>query len=259
LFDSNLTVENVSLQESSLMSRSDTGHLEYKDSVIKCYTFREKFIRDFPEIMGLNFMEFSRRFIIDRSSKIKLRPNPDTHVIRIIQKYSSAPANPNYHEYCKFELLRFKPWADDILNALAEGQEENDEGWIESWEQFKESEQGRLLIPRSARIYEDAERTYEDEAENVSESEEESDDEQIEKADASDWQRVQMPSSFYVEAPINNGHVYTDADSIEYWKADRELFKQQLPLFPNWLNQQKLRREYAEQNKANLPIQNVDI
>ena len=241
------------------MSKSDTGHLEYKDSVLKCYTFRRKFIKEFPDIMSLNFMEFSRLFIIDRSSKIKLRPNPETHVIRIIQKFSSAPANPNYHEYCKFELLRFKPWADHIHNALAEGQQADNEGWIESWQQFRDSEQGLLLIPRSSRVYEDAERAYEDEAENVTESEEESDEEPIEKANASDWQQVQMPTRYHVDAPINNGQVYTDADSLEYWKADRELFKEQLPFFPNWLNQQKLFPEFAEKDRSTRPIRHVDM
>jgi hypothetical protein len=85
-----MRVVQARTQECVVESKSDTGHLEYKDSVLKCYTYRRKFILDFPHIMGLNFMEFSRRFIVDRSSRIKFRSNPDTHVIRIIQKFSSV-------------------------------------------------------------------------------------------------------------------------------------------------------------------------
>ena len=55
----------------------------------------------------LNFVQFATQFkVVDK----KLTKLPDNVVPRIFPTYSSNPKGPNFAQYCKCQLLRYKPW-----------------------------------------------------------------------------------------------------------------------------------------------------
>ena len=44
----------------------------------------------------------------------------DKILIHATPRYSANPNGDNYHEYCKYKLIRYKPWRDSPENALPE-------------------------------------------------------------------------------------------------------------------------------------------
>ena len=60
------------------------------------------------DLMALNFLEFATNY---KFSNGKLINQPDNIIPRVFPTYSSNPKGPNYGLYCKYQLIRQKPWS----------------------------------------------------------------------------------------------------------------------------------------------------
>ena len=81
---------------------------------------------------NLNFAQFATQFKAVNNTLVKL---PDDVVPRIFPTYSSNPKGPSYAQYCKYQLLRYKPWKTSRTNAW-DGEEDSDELMINKWQEF---------------------------------------------------------------------------------------------------------------------------
>ena len=80
----------------------------------------------------LNFVQFATQFKVVNKKLTKL---PDDVAPRIFLTYSSNPKGPNLAQYCKYQLLRYKPWKVSRDNAW-DNEEPSDENMLNEWQDF---------------------------------------------------------------------------------------------------------------------------
>ena len=62
----------------------------------------------------LNLMQYVSQYNRVRTG-IRKRAVP--FIVRTFPKVSSNPHGPDFGRYCKYQLIKFKPWVDDPSNA----------------------------------------------------------------------------------------------------------------------------------------------
>ena len=94
------------------------------------YANREQY-ESSQDIMNMNFVEFATTYQVVNNELTKL---PENVIPRIFPTYSPNPEGPNFGLYCKYQLLRYKPWQTTQNNAWG-GEEATDEILINSLNQ----------------------------------------------------------------------------------------------------------------------------
>ena len=111
-------------------------------SMLDIYAERGKYIHLDAQLLQYNFCKFVSTFSIKMS---KLQKRKKEVVVKTYLNYSSNPENEHYSLFCKYRLLKYKPWKftpDDAWNGL----QENDT-FITSWKYFLSSELANVLVP----------------------------------------------------------------------------------------------------------------
>ena len=75
------------------------------------------------DVMNMNFVEFTTTYKVSNNELTKL---PENVIPRIFPTYTPNPKGPNFGLYCKYQLLRYKPWNTTQNNAWGD-QEATDE------------------------------------------------------------------------------------------------------------------------------------
>lgn len=161
--------------------------------------------------------------------------------VRILQKYSPNPKRTDtYHLYCKYQVLRYKPWVDSFSEAFQPYSNDTD-GWIKAWEEFQLTDTAKAKIPNWIEMLKQTEIYLESNHVDLVEM-----DIQIipQKNNVQeDWMENQMP---YEEEELEINNIFEDvnsmADSLQYWQQDRNLFdEEELIGLETWLlNEKKL-------------------
>ena len=112
-------------------------------SVLDTYAERKMHLNKFPEILKYNFIQFVSSFA-QKGSKLEKRRFPV--IVKTYPKYSSNPENKHYGLFCKYELLKYKPWQQTPENAW-DNNEQCDETFRTYWMSFLCSETGKELVP----------------------------------------------------------------------------------------------------------------
>ena len=112
-------------------------------SMLDVYAEQEKFIKTFPDILEYNFLQFTSTFV-RKSSKLEKRKRPV--VVKIYPKFSSNPQNQHYGLFCKYQLLKYKPWQHVKDNAW-DNLEQCDETYKAYWMNFLCSDRGKSSVP----------------------------------------------------------------------------------------------------------------
>lgn len=175
--------------------------------------------------------------------------------MRFFQNFSANPKNRNYGLYCKFHLLRYKPWAnrhEDALGSFAD----NTIGWVQAWAEFCSSDLGKTKLPTWLNSLESADIFLADNEIQNEEMDRELDDELsrlTSREDQEDWMINQNRTETLPRAePINNNN---DDDSLNYWAQDRKFYSSdELEEMSTWLD--RMRRESDPNEIANLS--NID-
>ena len=94
-------------------------------------------------IMSLNFVQFATKYKVVNSELTKL---PENVVPRIFPTYSPNPKGPNFGLYCKYQLLRYKPWRTAQNNAWGD-QEPTDEIFANHWQEFLQTPYAQTSVP----------------------------------------------------------------------------------------------------------------
>jgi hypothetical protein len=118
LHNSNITVVKTSLQKSNLLKKTPNS-IDIDESYLELYSNRKIHGNNDSNINKMNFSDFVTHFNNKlNDKKLVSRNNPINIVVRIYQYFSSNKSDPNYWLYCKYELLRYKPWFEKVENAL---------------------------------------------------------------------------------------------------------------------------------------------
>jgi hypothetical protein len=173
LHKSNILVVTANLQAGNKIHlNEETNEIEKGTSLVDLYKERYKYSEE--DLSTMNFIKFGTFYknklqIVDKGLPTQRQilckqSHPDHIALRIFQKFSSNPKNPQYNLFCKFQLLRFKPWVDNFSNALGENivQDEADDCYRVAWHEFLNTEIAKTLVPNWAEIVRNAHQTLEE-------------------------------------------------------------------------------------------------
>ena len=83
----------------------------------------------------LNLMQYVSQYC-RVNSRIQKRALPC--IVRTFPKISSNPALPSFGKYCKYQLIKFKPWTGQPSNAW-DGADESDDMFVNAYSEFLNS------------------------------------------------------------------------------------------------------------------------
>ena len=145
LHSSSFKVMPVSLNGSRRVR--DTASIEEGESctdysLLDVYANREQYDSS-QDIINMNFVQFATTYKVVNNELTKL---PENVIPRIFPTYSPNPKGPNFGLYCKYQLLRYKPWRTTQNNAWVD-QEPTDEVLINCWHEFLQTAYGQSNVP----------------------------------------------------------------------------------------------------------------
>ena len=118
-------VVTASLDGSRRIQMTSSNTFCTVQSMLDAYAGREQYIQSQPDIVEYSFLKFVSIFTI-KASKLQRRKRPV--IVKTYPNYSSDPKNEHYGLFCKYQLLKYKPWKvspDDAWDFL--------EQWDESY------------------------------------------------------------------------------------------------------------------------------
>ena len=132
LHSSSFKVVPVSLNGSRrVRHNAEDGDYCTEDSLLDVYANRQQYDSSHA-IMNMNFVQFATTFKVVNNELKKL---PENIVPRIFPTYSPNPKGPNFGLYCKYQLLRYKPWQTTQNNPW-DDQEPTDEILVNCWQEL---------------------------------------------------------------------------------------------------------------------------
>ena len=143
LVSSTFQVITASLEGSRKVKLSKDGSLCTEPSLLDSYAGRTVFENDFPGIAECNFIDFASNYCQTKTG-IKKRNFPV--VVKTYPNYSSSPKGPSYGLFCRYQLLRYKPWQHSVGNAWG-NKEETDSVYIDQWHSFLETPKAKKVVP----------------------------------------------------------------------------------------------------------------
>ena len=166
--------------------------------------------------MNLNFIQFATKFKVVSCKVTKL---PENVIPKVFPTYSSNPRGANLALYCKYQLLRYKPWLRAKSNAWADA-EATSEVLISCWQEFLKPPYGQNHVPQ-----------WLEKLEGIVLSQEEPDNEQFEQ-DANTREEWMILSDLHT--PFGNSE--ENPELTHDWHQDRHQYTdEQIGEMPTWI------------------------
>ena len=196
-------------------------------SILDVYAERDKYIiQSNSEILDYNFLQFVSTFMC-KGSKLERRKRPV--IVKTYPNYSSNPQNKNYGLFCKYQLLKYKPWRhkpDNAWNNL----EQCDDTYKTCWMNFLCSDCGKALVP-------DWEIKLENLKTSVKLQNEDLETEANIEEEKEEWMFMSELNIQDIGGNNDESHVIVPDG---YWHKVHEHFKEdELNSMASWLNNQK--------------------
>jgi hypothetical protein len=154
-----------------------------------------------------------------------------------LQPFSSDPKSEKSFEFCKSQLLRYKPWS--LKTPVLDEYPNTPQGWIDAWEEFKISDYGKKAINywedeiRDCEAYLDS-HSHEVEIDDMGLVDE---DQEPEARRQGEWMMI---ANNITTDRVETNHQNDDIDSMEYWQRDSLLYSDfELSQMVNWINIEK--------------------
>ena len=132
------------------------------NSPLDVYANRQQFCSGSKDIINMNFVDFTTKYKVVKKQLIR---QPNNFVPCIFPTYSSNPKGVNFPLYCKYQLLRYKPWVVDQSNAW-DNYEPSDEIYITAWKHFLETPDAQTSVPNWLEKFSDIENQQDDSLSN---------------------------------------------------------------------------------------------
>ena len=142
---SSFNVVPISLNGSRRIKTQDLTNSDAvtNDTLLDVYSKRQNYTQTIPNVMGLNFVEFATKYKL--VSK-KLINQPKNVIPRFSPNFSSNSKGPNFGLYCKYQLLRYKPWHTAHENAWGD-LPGTDEIYFSKWKEFLDTSYAKHHVP----------------------------------------------------------------------------------------------------------------
>lgn len=140
LHSSSFNVIPVSLNGSQKVSNVPSVE---NDGICTSNSLRDQYDNS-AKVMNMNFIQFATKFKVVRG---KLTKMPENIIPKVFPTYSSNPRGPNFALYCKYQLLRYKPWLRTQSNAWGDV-EATSEVLINCSQEFLQTPYGQNHVPQ---------------------------------------------------------------------------------------------------------------
>ena len=105
-------VVTASLDGSRRVTIQNGNQLCTSPSMLDIYAEREKYIHLAAQVLQYNFCKFVSTFSVKMS---KLQRRKKEVVVKTYSNYTSNPENELYGLFCKYQLLKYKPWKFTLM------------------------------------------------------------------------------------------------------------------------------------------------
>ena len=200
--------------------------------VLSLYAQRDKYQVDLKcNLTNINFLKFATKYKLV-SGKLVIQPK--NLIPRVFPTYSSSIKSPNFGLFCKYQLLRYKPWKTTPQDAWGNKQE-NDELFISQWKTFLQSEYAHNNVPD----WHDKLEGLQEYSDSDLHTEENTESEQREE-----WMIL-------ADLSISNNSSDPQASSLHNWQTTFYPYtSQQIAEMPSWVISQKQTHIYQTSNNA---------
>jgi hypothetical protein len=187
--------------------------------LLDVYANREQYDSS-PDILNLNFLQFATKFKLVNGKLTKL---PNNIIPRIFPTYSCNPKGQHFGLYCKYQLLRYRPWSLTQNNAWCD-EEPSDDIFITCWNDFLQTPYAQANVP-----------DWFDKLQEVVQNQEEPDDE---PADSGNNAREEWMIISDLHMPFQNSD--ENQALLHDWHQNRaEYTEQQIGEMPAWIKEKK--------------------
>ena len=114
-----------------------------EESLLDKYAKRVHYFNNVPFIMDMNLTQFVTSYKVVGN---KLKPWQKNSVPRNFPTFSSNPKGQKFGLFCKYQLIRYKPWVLEPSNAW-DGLAPQDETFIAAWHGFLQTEYAEQHVP----------------------------------------------------------------------------------------------------------------
>lgn len=138
LFSCTYNFVTVALNASRKLTREeDSGELVLEDSALDKYASRDSSLGD------LNLCQFVSSYytvcgeVLKRSAPV---------IVRTFPSFSSNPRSELYDQYCKYQLIKYRPWVGIPSNAWLRG-DEPCQDFVAVYRDFLQTDKARQYVP----------------------------------------------------------------------------------------------------------------
>ena len=136
-----------------------------KDSLLDLYAKHLQYVKNFPDVKEMSLVEFITKY---RLVKGKLVNQSSLIVPQVFPNYSPNPKGKFYSLFCKYQLLKYKPWSNNPNNAW-NSEEPSDQTYINAWHEYLSSPEAVLHVPNwEEKLHDAIENTEIDNTDNIS-------------------------------------------------------------------------------------------
>ena len=115
-----------------------------KLSIVEFYAQRAQSEPTNQTVNQMNLLQYSRRFYVQNNS---VKERKTEVIVRTYPSYSSNPKSKHYPQYCKYQLIKYKPWQSHFSNAWND-LPDSDETYIAVYHEFIKSDIAALHLPQ---------------------------------------------------------------------------------------------------------------
>ena len=232
LYSTSFNVIPVNLHGSRRINSNQQNELApcTKDSILDVYAKCLKHIKDFPDVIQVSLMEFIEKYKLVKGKLIHQSPYI---VPRAFPNYSSNPKGKFYSSYCKYQLLKYKPWANNPNNAW-DSEQPCDQTYIDAWHDFLTSPEAALHVPN-----------WEQKLHNAMQNAKKEQSEDTDMVENETHQEEWMVLASFHSNDVNDASS-SNIDSFDWQCHANRYTAQQIGEMPSWIT---AKRETFVQNK----------
>ena len=204
-------------------------------SVLDHYAVRANWQERIPQILTLNLVQFASAYYVVKG---ELKHRKQEVVIRTFPDFSPNPSGKNYGKYCKYALIKYKPWSGAV-NTAWDGLEDSDENHIQCDHAFLASETAADYIPMLAQELEQVQHYNEDEQEDDDHDDDGDNDEvPIREEEPEEWMLLCRLNQQY-DHDISQGCQSRENSQFDWTETARAMPPVLLREAANWISKRR--------------------
>ncbi len=215
-----------------ILDEENQGDEVLQKSVLQDYGERATLSSRYTGLSQLNLMQYVSQYSKVRGELTK-RANP--YVVRTFPKISANPGGPDFGKYCKYQLIKFKPWEGQPSNAW-NNEEESDEMFINTYDRFLLTDSAEDYV---FRYYEETDLVHaalhgQDDEDDQRQDESDDDDSEVDapiEENVDDCMLLCRINQQFQEA----GNQMSDNEAVDWFEEVRAVPRDMLRESPGWI------------------------